>query len=37
VIEAADGGSFAASLRRRVLDPLGLTATFSPIEEQSKR
>ena len=35
VIEAADGGSFAASLRRRVLSPLGLAATFSPIEERS--
>ena len=36
VIEAADGGSFAASLRRRVLDPLGLAATFSPIEESTR-
>lgn len=36
LVEAVTGQEYAAALRERVLDPLGLTRTFYPTQEQAR-
>ena len=36
LVEAVTGQEYAAALRDRVLDPLGLTRTFYPTQEQAR-